>query len=70
MQKNYSRLYYGDNMKFDFDGEAQYIIADHIYENLSFHGWIEKYWAMLSENGIFCIIKSLSYFSRIIHSVL
>jgi len=43
-----------DNMAFDFQGEADLIYADCIYESLEF-GWIEKYWKFLKYSGIFMV---------------
>jgi DNA modification methylase len=41
-----------DNMQFEFDGEADLIYCDYIYENLDFN-WAIKYWNYLKDGGIF-----------------
>lgn len=49
------KLICGDNMNFDFDGEADLIFCDPVYESLAL-GWIDKYWNFLKPSGIFCVI--------------
>jgi len=44
-----------DNLNFDFQGEANYIYCDPIYEDLGYSVWIDKYWQYLKPNSIFCI---------------
>ena len=47
-----SELFHLDNMKFETDKKADVIFADYVYENLDF-SWVDKYWDMLTDNGIF-----------------
>jgi DNA modification methylase len=48
-------LFCMNNMNFQFDGEANYIYCDPIYEDLDYCKWIGKYWEYLAPNSIFCI---------------
>lgn len=41
-----------DNMNFDFQGEADLIYCDYVYENLDF-SWADKYCEFLKDGGIF-----------------
>jgi len=44
-----------DNMNFVFDKKADLIFCDPIYESLDF-SWIDKYWDLLKDTGIFCVL--------------
>lgn len=49
-------LYHEDNMVFDTDGiNPDVIFADCIYESKDF-GWIDKYWNILKDGGIFIVM--------------
>lgn len=48
------KLINDDNMLFEFDGEADLVYADCIYESLDFC-WIDKYWEFLKQNGVIII---------------
>ena len=41
-----------DNLTFDFQGEADLIYCDYVYEDLDFK-WAIKYWQYLKDGGIF-----------------
>jgi DNA modification methylase len=41
-----------NNMDFNFDGEADLIYCDYVYESLDF-SWATKYWEYLKNGGIF-----------------
>lgn len=45
-------VYNIDNMLFQTNQKAKIIFADYIYENLDF-SWVDKYWGMLRDDGIF-----------------
>lgn len=45
-------IYNMDNMKFETDRKAKLIFCDYIYENEIFD-WVNYYWDMLSEDGMF-----------------
>jgi DNA modification methylase len=40
-------------MKFMTDKKADMIFADYVYEDLGFSTWVDKYWDILGDNGIF-----------------
>jgi DNA modification methylase len=48
------KLIKGDNIHFDFQGEADLIYSDYIYEDLDFY-WVDKYWEYLKKGGIFIV---------------
>lgn len=43
-----------NNLEVSFKNQADLIYADMIYENMDF-GWIQYYWTILKENGIFIV---------------
>jgi len=51
--KNY-KLYNASNLDCTFEEKFNFIYADMIYENLDF-SWVDKYWSLLVENGIFVV---------------
>jgi DNA modification methylase len=57
-----------DNMEFDFQGEADLIYCDYIYENLDFN-WAIKYWRFLKDGGIFICQTDWHSFAEITYAL-
>ena len=49
------KLYNEDNMGIEVNQPIDYLFADYVYENLNF-SWVDKYWKLLTPNGVFSIM--------------